>query len=305
MNRQDGISLIDQVVDRHNLELAKEKVRKNKGAPGVDGVTVDELDEHMAKYYPHLIRKLKDGSYQPQPVRRVDIPKPDGSKRQLGIPCVLDRVVQQAILQVLDPIVDPHFSNNSFGFRKGRSAHQAVKKAQQYYEEGYRVVVDCDLKSYFDTINHQKLRNNLDWYIQDKIVMKLIWKFLKSGILDHGYYTETESGTPQGGPLSPLLANVYLHQLDRELERRGHKFVRYADDFVIYVKTKRAGERVMESVTTFVEKDLRLTVNKEKSSVTTPTKAKFLGFHLYKHMGKSVADLVGRPNNESEANSEN
>lgn len=303
MNRQDGISLIDQVVDRHNLQLAKEKVRKNKGAPGVDGITVDELDDHMAKYYSHLIRKLKDGTYQPQPVRRVDIPKADGSMRHLGIPCVLDRVVQQAILQVLDPIIDPHFSDNSYGFRKGRNAHQAIQKAQQYYEEGYRVVVDCDLKSYFDTINHQKLRNKLEWYIKDKIVLKLIWNFLKSGILDSDYYIETESGTPQGGPLSPLLANVYLHQLDRELERRGHRFVRYADDFVIYVKTRRAGERVMESVTAFVENDLRLTVNKDKSSITTPTKAKFLGFHLWNNRGKSGADLASRPSNASETNS--
>lgn len=259
MNRQDGISLIDQVVDRNNLEIAIEKVRKNKGAPGVDGITVEELDEHMSKYYPFLVRKLKDGTYQPQPVRRVEIPKANGGKRLLGIPCVRDRVVQQAILQVIDPIIDPHFSDNSYGFRKGRNAHQAIKKVQQYYEEGYRVVVDCDLKNYFDTINHQKLRNNLEYYIQDKVVLRLIWNFLKSGILARDFYIETDEGTPQGGPLSPLLANVYLHQLDRELEHRGHRFVRYADDFVIYVKTKRAGDRVMESITTFIEKDLRLT----------------------------------------------
>lgn len=298
MNRQDGISLIDQVVNRTNLERAKEKVRKNKGAPGVDGVTVDELDEHIDKYYPYLIKKLKEGTYQPQPVRRVEIPKPNGSKRLLGIPCVRDRVVQQALLQVIDPIIDPHFSDNSYGFRKGRNAHQAIEKVQQYYKEGYRVVVDCDLKSYFDTINHQKLRNNLEWYIKDKVVLRLIWNFLKSGIFDQGLYFETNKGTPQGGPLSPLLANVYLHHLDRELERRGHKFVRYADDFVIYVKTKRAGERVMESITEFIEKDLRLTVNKEKSSVTTPKKANFLGFQLHKQWGKLDADLASRLNND-------
>lgn len=299
MKRQDGISLIDQVVDRNNLNRAKEKVRKNKGAPGVDGITVEELDEHMAKYYPILIRKLKEGTYRPQPVRRVEIPKPNGGKRLLGIPCVRDRVVQQAILQVIDPIIDPQFSDNSYGFRRGRNAHQAIKKVQQYYEEGYRIVVDCDLQSYFDTINHQKLRNSLEYYIQDKVVLRLIWNFLKSGILDQDFYIETDEGTPQGGPLSPLLANVYLHQLDRELERRSHRFVRYADDFVIYVKTQRAGERVMENITTFIEKDLRLTVNKEKSSVTTPTKAKFLGFHLHKQLGKLGADQVSRPNRDS------
>lgn len=302
MNRKDGISLIDKIIDRNNLELAKEKVRKNKGASGVDGITVEELDEHMAKYYPYLIRKLKEGTYQPQPVRRVEIPKSNGGKRLLGIPCVRDRVVQQAILQIIDPIIDPYFSDNSYGFRKGRSAHQAIEKVQQYYQEGYRTVVDCDLKSYFDTINHQKLRNNLEYYIQDKVVLRLIWNFLKSGILDQDFYIETDEGTPQGGPLSPLLANVYLHQLDRELERRGHRFVRYADDFVIYVQTKRAGERVMESITKFIEKDLRLTVNKEKSSVTTPTKAKFLGFHLHNQLGKWDADQVGRRNRDSEIN---
>lgn len=286
MNRKDGISLIDKIVNRNNMEFAIEKVRKNKGAPGVDGITVEQLDEHMAKYFPYIIQKLKDGTYQPQPVRRVEIPKPNGGKRLLGIPCVRDRVVQQAILQVIDPIIDPHFSDNSYGFRKGRNAHQAMEKVQQYYQEGYRVVVDCDLKSYFDTINHQKLRNNLEYYIKDKVVLRLIGNFLKAGILDQDFYVETDKGTPQGGPLSPLLANVYLHQLDRELERRGHRFVRYADDFVIYVQSKRAGERVMESVTKFVENELRLTVNKEKSSVTTPTKATFLGFHIHNQLGK-------------------
>ncbi|GAB2321971.1 group II intron reverse transcriptase/maturase [Alkalibacterium sp. s-m-28] len=286
MNRQNDISLIDRVVDRKNIKLAIKKVKKNKGKPGVDGITVDELDAHMAEFGSHIIRKLKEGTYMPQPVRRVEIPKANGGKRLLGIPCVRDRVVQQAILQVIAPIIDPHFSDYSYGFRKGRNAHQAIEQVQQYYEEGYRIAVDCDLKNYFDTINHQKLRNYLEYYIQDKIVLKLIWNFLKSGILDQDFYVETDMGTPQGGPLSPLLANVYLHHLDRELERRKHKFARYADDFVIYVKSKRAGERVMESITKFIEEDLRLTVNKEKSRVTTATKSKFLGFHLYNHMGK-------------------
>lgn len=305
MKEQDGITLIDKVIESGNLWQAYEKVRKNKGAPGIDGITVEELEDHMKKYYPTLVQKLKDGTYKPQPVRRVPIPKPDGSKRYLGIPSVLDRVVQQAILQVIDPMIDPYFSNNSFGFRKGKSAHQAIQKAEEYYEEGYRIVVDCDLKSYFDTIHHQKLRAYLEEFIQDKVVLTLIWKFLRSGILDKDIYIETDKGAPQGGPLSPLLANVYLNQLDRELERRGHKFIRYADDFVIYVKSQRAGERVMESVTKYIEKDLRLTVNQKKSKVTTPTKAKFLGFHIMNHMGKLDADLLSRHNEDSKINFKN
>ncbi|WP_192600785.1 group II intron reverse transcriptase/maturase, partial [Sporosarcina limicola] len=257
-----------------------------KGAPGVDGITVYQLKSHMEKYYQPLKEKLKDGSYQPQPVKRVAIPKADGSKRYLGIPCVLDRVVQQAILQVIEPIIDPHFSDNSYGFRKGRSAHQAIKKAEEYYQEGFKVVVDCDLKSYFDTIHHQRIRGYLDYFISDKMVLLLIWKFLRSGILDKDIYIETKKGAPQGGPLSPILANVYLNMLDRELEKRGHRFVRYADDFVIYVKSKRAGERVMESVTAFLEQDLQLTINQEKSQVCGATKSTFLGFNIQNLMGK-------------------
>lgn len=305
MNRQNNISLIDRVVDKYNMERAIEKVRKNKGAPGVDGMTVDELEEHMQTYGSAIVQKLKDGTYQPQPVKRVEIPKANGGVRLLGIPTVRDRVVQQAILQVIDPIIDPHFSEYSYGFRKGRNAHQAIERVIGYYGEGYRVVVDCDLKNYFDTINHQILRNNLEYYIQDKVVLRIIWNFLKSGILDQNFYVETDRGTPQGGPLSPLLANVYLHHLDRELERRGHKFARYADDFVIYVKSKRAGERVMENITEFIEDKMRLTVNKEKSKITTPSKSKFLGFHIHNSMGKSVADLASRRNKNSEINSGN
>ncbi|WNS75453.1 group II intron reverse transcriptase/maturase [Bacillus sp. DTU_2020_1000418_1_SI_GHA_SEK_038] len=286
MKEQDGTNLIDKVIADENLWKAYKKVRKNKGKPGIDGITVYELEAHMTKYYKALKQKLRDGTYQPQPVKRVAIPKPDGSKRYLGIPCVLDRVVQQAILQAINPVIDPHFSNNSYGFRKGRNAHQAIKLAEQYYQEGYRVVVDCDLKSYFDTIHHQKLRAYLEEFISDKIVLKLIWKFLRSGILDNDFYIETEEGAPQGGPLSPILANVYLNKLDRELEKRGHRFIRYADDFVIYVKSKRAGERVMESITQFIEKDLRLTINIKKSKVCGATSATFLGFNIQNLMGK-------------------
>lgn len=302
MEKQDGINLIEQVVSDSNLWTAYEKVFANKGAPGVDGVTVYQLKNHMNKYYEPFKRKLKDGTYEPQPVKRVAIPKADGSKRYLGIPCVLDRVVQQAILQVINPIIDPHFSDSSFGFRKGRSQHQAIEKAKAYYREGYRVVVDCDLKSYFDTIHHQRIRAYLEYFISDKIVLKLIWKFLRSGILDRGIYIETTQGAPQGGPLSPILANVYLNMLDRELERRGHRFIRYADDFVIYVKSKRAGERVMESVTKFLEKDLRLSINQEKSKVCGITTATFLGFNLQNLMGKSVADQASRQNKSSKLN---
>ncbi|MEJ8766107.1 group II intron reverse transcriptase/maturase [Oceanobacillus sp. AG] len=286
MEKQDGINLIGKVTSDDNLWRAYKRVYANKGAPGVDGITVNELESHMLKYYEPLKQKLKDGTYQPQPVKRVAIPKADGSKRFLGIPSVLDRVVQQAILQVIDPIIDPQFSENSFGFRKGRNQHQAIERAKEYYQEGYKVVVDCDLKSYFDTIHHQRIRAYLEYFIKDKIVLKLVWSFLRSGILDKDIYIETTEGAPQGGPLSPILANVYLNMLDRELERRGHRFVRFADDFVIYVKSRRAGERVMESITEFVEKDLGLTINQKKSKVSGATTATFLGFNIQNLMGK-------------------
>ncbi|SFE51694.1 group II intron reverse transcriptase/maturase [Alteribacillus iranensis] len=299
MKEQDGIELIDKVIAGKNLWSAYKKVRKNKGAPGIDGITVYQLKRHMETYYQPLKKKLKEGTYQPQPVKRVAIPKPDGAKRYLGIPCVLDRVVQQAILQVIEPIIDPHFSQKSFGFRKGRNAHQAIKLAEQYYEDGYKVAVDCDLKSYFDTIHHQRVRAYLEEFILDKTVLKLIWKFLRSGILDKDIYIETTEGAPQGGPLSPILANVYLNKLDRELEQRGHRFIRYADDFVIYVKSSRAGERVMQSVTKFIEKDLRLIINQKKSKVCGATSAIFLGFNIQNHMGKSGAGQASRQNSDS------
>src|SRR5699024_8322061 len=283
---QDGINLIEEVISDNNLWNAYKRVYANKGAPGVDGITIYELEKHMRKYYEPLKQKLKDGTYQPQPVKRVAIPKPDGSKRYLGIPCVLDRVVQQAILQIIEPIINPHFSENSYGFRKGRNAHQAIEKAKVYYQEGYKVVVDCDLKSYFDTIHHQRIRAYLEYFISDKIVLKLIWNFLRSGILDKDIYIETTQGAPQGGPLSPILANVYLNMLDRELERRGHRFIRYADDFVIYVKSKRAGERVMESINQFIAKDLKLKINEKKSKVRGATSSTFLGFNIQNLMGK-------------------
>lgn len=303
MKAQDGNELIKQVISDENLWNAYEKVRKNKGNPGIDGITVYELKAHMQTYYRSLKSKLLNGTYQPQPVKRVAIPKKDGSKRYLGIPCVLDRVVQQAILQVIEPKIDPYFSDNSFGFRKGRNGHQAIKVAQQYYKDGYRTAVDCDLKSYFDTIHHQRMHAYLEEFVWDKVILKLIWKFLRSGILDKDIYIETTEGTPQGGPLSPLLANIYLNKLDRKLEERGHRFVRYADDFVIYVKSPRAGERVMESISKYIEKDLGLTINQKKSQVCGATSATFLGFNIQNLMGKLEADLAGRRNNDSKINS--
>ncbi|SUU80231.1 Group II intron-encoded protein ltrA [Alloiococcus otitis] len=270
-------NLMEQVVDRRNLETAAKAVKRNKGAAGIDGMTVFEIEEHIQTYYQPLRKKLLDGTYKPQPVKRVEIPKPNGEKRKLGIPCVRDRVVQQAIRQVIEPIIDPHFYDNSHGFRPGKSTHSALKQCAQYYKEGYRVVVDCDLKQCFDTLNHDKLIYYLEQYIQDKMILKIIRKFLRAGVIDlTSEFIASETGAPQGGVLSPLLSNVYLHELDKELVNRGHRFVRYADDFVIYVKSKRAGERVMNSITRFIEKDLKLIVNQDKSQVGSPTRLKFL-----------------------------
>jgi group II intron reverse transcriptase/maturase len=286
MKEQDGMNLMEKIVAPENIWQAVKKVAGNKGAPGVDGVTTAELHEHIHYYLEPLRRKLLDGTYQPQPIRRVHIPKPNGGTRPLGIAVVRDRVVQQAILQVIEPIIDPHFSEYSYGFRKKRSVQMAIKQSMKYYEEGYRVAVDFDLKSYFDTIHHQKLMAYLGYFIKDKTVLTVIRKFQQAGVLENGLIVKNDEGVAQGGPLSPLLANVYLNQLDRELEKRGHRFVRYADDFVIYVKSKRAGERVLESITNFLEEKLKLTVNQEKSKVTTPAKGVFLGFTLGTVKGK-------------------
>lgn len=270
-------SLMERVVTRENLEAAVKAVKRNKGAAGIDGMTVFEIEEHIQEFYIPLRNKLLDGSYKPQPVKRVEIPKPNGEKRKLGIPCVRDRVIQQAIRQVIEPMIDPHFMENSHGFRPGKGTHSALKQCVNYYEQGYRVVVDCDLKQCFDTLNHDKLIYYLEQYIQNKILIKIIRKFLLAGVIDlSGEFVESKTGAPQGGVLSPLLSNVYLHELDKELTKRGHRFVRYADDFVIYVKTRRAGKRVMESITNYIEKDLKLIVNQEKSEVGSPTRLKFL-----------------------------
>lgn len=275
-------SLMEQVVNPQNLWKAVQKVKANHGAPGIDGVTVDELESQVRSYYRPLVRKLRAGTYKPQPVKRVYIPKSDGTQRKLGIPRVLDRMVQQAIYQVLVPVLDPLFSKYSYGFRPHRSAQMAIRQSERYWNEGYRVAVICDLKSYFDTINHQRLMAYLEHFVSDRILLKLIWRFLHAGLMENGVRSDTEQGAPQGGNLSPLLANLYLDQLDKELERRDHRFVRYADDFRIYVKSRRAGERVLVSITRYLEGKLKLTVNRKKSAIGSPMKHAFLSFQLYR-----------------------
>lgn len=270
--------LIERIFARGNMEAALKRVLANKGAGGVDGVTVDELKPHLVTHWEGVRKRLMNGTYNPSPVRCVEIPKPDGGMRQLGIPTVLDRLIQQAVLQVLTPIFDPIFSESSFGFRPRRSAVQAVKKAKEYVAGGDGYVVDIDLENFFNTVNHDILMGIVRSRIADVRVVKLIRKYLTAGVLVGGLTTLTEKGTPQGGPLSPLLSNILLDVLDKELEGRGLAFVRYADDGNIFVKSQRAGERVMASITEFIEKKLKLKVNRNKSAVDKPSKRKFLGF---------------------------
>ena len=276
--------LMEEVLSRSNLELALKRVRQNKGSAGIDGMTVDELPDYLKRNWEGIKLQLLQGKYKPSPVKRVDIPKPDGGVRQLGIPTVTDRFIQQALCQVLQREYDKTFSDSSFGFRPNRSAHQAVLKAQAYQDEGYHYVVDLDLEKFFDRVNHDKLMGKVRRDIQDVRVLKLIRAYLNAGIMDNGIIIRSEEGTPQGGPLSPLLSNIVLDDLDHELEKRGHRFVRYADDCNIYVKTPRAGERVMKSVKEFIEKKLKLKVNEKKSKVDKPTKRKFLGFSFFKNV---------------------
>lgn len=260
--------LMEKVTTARNMNDAYKRVTQNKGASGVDKMEVTELKEWLTLSREGLIQSLRDGTYQPQPVRRVDIPKPAGGTRKLGIPTVVDRLVQQAMLQVLTPILDPKFSESSYGFRPGRSAHDALKKAQEYVKEGREIVVDIDLEKFFDNVNHDILMARLAWHIKDKRLLRIVRKFLQSGIMHNGVCVRTETGTPQGGPLSPILANLMLDDLDKELEKRNHKFCRYADDCNIYVYSQAAGERVMESVKAFLDKKLRLKINTEKSTVS-------------------------------------
>lgn len=276
------LELMEEVLSRSNLELALRRVRQNKGSAGIDGMTVDELPDYLKRNWEAIKMQLLQGKYKPSPVKRVEIPKPDGGVRQLGIPTVTDRFIQQALCQVLQAEYDKTFSDSSFGFRPKRSAHQAVLRAQAYQNEGYHYVVDLDLEKFFDRVNHDKLMGKIRRDIQDVRVLKLIRAYLNAGIMDNGVVTHSEEGTPQGGPLSPLLSNIVLDDFDHELEKRGHRFVRYADDCNIYVKTPRAGERVMKSVKEFIEKKLKLKVNEKKSKVDKPTKRKFLGFSFFK-----------------------
>jgi RNA-directed DNA polymerase len=271
--------LMEQVCERENLKRALARVKRNQGSAGVDRMTVAELSGYLKVHWPEIRGRLLAGQYQPQPVRRVEIDKPGGmDKRKLGIPCVLDRFIQQALLQVLEPIFEPTFSAFSYGFRPGRSAHQAVTLAQTYIAEGYLWVVDLDLEKFFDRVNHDILLSRVAKKVSDKRILGLIRRYLQAGVLDQGLVQATYEGTPQGGPLSPLLSNILLTDLDRELERRGHRFVRYADDSNIYVKSEHAGQRVKVSITRFLATRLKLKVNEAKSAVAQPWQRKFLGF---------------------------
>jgi len=283
--------LMEKVCLRANLNRAYKRVKANKGTPGVDGMTVNELAAWIRSHKEPLIQSLLDGSYQPQPVREVEIPKP-GKKnetRKLGIPCVVDRLVQQAIHQVLEPIFDPNFSESSYGFRPGRKAHDAIKQAREYVREGHVFVVDMDLEKFFDRVNHDILMSRLAKRINDKRLLRIIRNFLNTGIMRNGVCIERYEGTPQGGPLSPLLSNILLDEVDRELERRGHKFCRYADDQNIYVRSKRAGWRVYQSLKRFLETKLKLTVNEQKSAVALTSTRKFLGYRIQTNGRLSVS----------------
>lgn len=280
-SQESTSQIMEEVCQPKNLLEALRRVKQNRGCPGVDGMTVKELPEYLQKNWTKVREQLLEGNYKPQSVRRVEIPKPDGGKRQLGIPTVMDRLIQQALHQVLQGRWDHKFSQHSHGFRPGRSAHGAIKEAKQYVEEGYRYVVDIDLEKFFDKVNHDKLMSYVGERIRDKRVMKLIGRYLRAGaVMGEGVTIVRKEGTPQGGPLSPLLSNLYLNELDKELERRGHRFVRYADDCNIYVKSERAGQRVKENVRRWIEKKLKLKVNEQKSAVDEVTKRKFLGFSL-------------------------
>lgn len=272
------VALLEQMVERNNMREALKRVERNDGAPGVDGMGTKVLRPFLQQHWDRIRTELLHGTYEPQPVRRVEIPKPQGGKRLLGIPTVLDRLIQQALSQILTPIFDPEFSTSSHGFRPGRRAHDAVKAARGYIEEGYAWVVDVDLAQCFDRVNHDVLMARVARRVQDKRVLRLIRRYLEAGVMLGGVKVRTEEGTPQGGPLSPLLANILLDDLDKELERRGHRFARYADDCNVYVRSRRAGERVLQGMRSLLEERLKLKVNEEKSAVDRPWKRKFLGF---------------------------
>ncbi len=279
--------LMEEVCERTNMKAALRRVERNRGSPGIDGMTVEELRGSLRENWLEIREQLLSGTYRPQPVKRVEIPKPGGGIRKLGVPTVMDRLIQQAMLQALQPHWDPTFSEMSFGFRPGRSAHDAVAQAQEYVAEGCHWVVDIDLEKFFDQVNHDKLLGLMAKRVEDKRLLRLTRKFLNAGVMANGLVSPTEEGTPQGGPLSPLLSNLVLDQLDRELEKRGHRFVRYADDCNIYVKSERAGHRVMESISRFITKKLKLKVNRKKSQVRRVQQGQFLGFGFV--LGKNGA----------------
>ena len=282
------MELLEKVLSRENLNKAYKQVYKNKGASGVDGVTVEELFTYIKEHKEEILYKIRNRKYKPQPVRRVYIPKENGKLRKLGIPSVIDRVLQQAIVQVLTPIYEEQFSNNSYGFRPGRSCEQAIIKALELFNDGYDWIVDIDLQSFFDEVNQDKLIGIIRRTIKDGNLVSLIRKFLQSGVMEKGVIQETKKGTPQGGNLSPLLSNIMLNELDKELEARGLNFVRYADDCLIMVKSEKAANRVMESITTFITRKLGLKVNVEKSKVARPNQIKYLGLGFYKKINQNI-----------------
>src|SRR6056297_2661220 len=281
--------LMEMILERNNIIRAWKRICANKGAPGVDGMRTDQLGKYLERHWPEIEKDLLNGTHKPLPVRRKEIPKPDGGVRLLGIPTVLDRFIQQAISQIVEQVWDPVFSEASYGFRPGKSAHDAVIQGKRHMVEGYTYVVSLDLSKFFDRVNHDRLMSRLETRIKDKRVLKLIRAFLRSGITLNDLVETTEEGTPQGGPLSPLLSNIVLDELDKELERRGHRFVRYADDIVICVRSQLAGERVLRSITRFITRKLKLKVNAEKSKVARPWEVKFLGFKVTQMYGKTLA----------------
>jgi len=297
------------ILERENMLRALKRVRQNKGAPGVDGMTVDQLPAYLKRHWPKVKQALLEGYYKPFPVRRKDIPKPDGGMRPLGIPTALDRLIQQAVAQVFQRIWEPTFSDSSFGFRTGRSQHHAMCRAKAYVQDGYRYIVDMDLAKFFDTVHHDRLMSRLATRVHDKRVLRLVRRFLTAGVMIGGLVSPTIEGTPQGGPLSPLLSNIVLDELDKELEKRGLRFVRYADDFVIYIRSKKAAQRVMRNTTRLVENRLKLKVNQDKSTISHPWWRPYLGFSFIsrrddpririhsksiKRFKERVRDLTGR-----------